>query len=165
MPRRVFFSFHFANDYWRVQQVINMQALERQKIVSSNEWQDVTTKGNRAIQQWIDEQMVGKSCVVVLVGSETAYRPWVSYEIQKGWNDGKGLLAISVNRLLDQDRQPSLLGSNPFAKFSLQDRQPLSSIAPFQQPGGRTSQEVYASIAANIEAWIEEAIAIRNGYD
>jgi hypothetical protein len=28
MVRRVFFSFHFANDYWRTQQVRNIGALE-----------------------------------------------------------------------------------------------------------------------------------------
>jgi len=32
MPRRVFFSFHFGNDFWRTQQVRNMRDLEGQAL-------------------------------------------------------------------------------------------------------------------------------------
>jgi len=34
--------------------------------------------------EWIDEQMAGKSCVVVLIGSKTAGRDWVEYEFKNG---------------------------------------------------------------------------------
>ena len=100
MARRVFFSFHFANDFWRTQQVRQMNALEGQSLVSANAWEEVKRKGDPSIMKWVDENMYGKSCVVVLVGSETASRRWVLYEISKGWNDGKGVLGIRIDRLL-----------------------------------------------------------------
>ena len=107
--------------------------------------------------------MHGKSCVVVLVGAETASRKWVLHEISKGWNDGKGILAIRIDRLLDSSGLPSVAGANPLSKITLKRTQgPLSDIVPLKAPSGSDSKAVYASIANNIEAWIEEAIRIRN---
>ena len=42
--------------------------------------EEVKRKGKASIEKWIDDNMYGKSCVVVLVGSETANRPWVIRE-------------------------------------------------------------------------------------
>lgn len=41
MARRVFFSFHFANDFWRTQQVRQMNSLEGQALCSPNDWEEV----------------------------------------------------------------------------------------------------------------------------
>ena len=89
--RRVFYSFHYDNDVFRVQQIRNMGALEGDEPVSKNDWETVKKGGNKAIEKWIDDNMFGKSCVVVLVGEDTHKRPWVKHEIVKAWNDGKGL--------------------------------------------------------------------------
>ena len=77
MPRKVFFSFHFNNDAWRASQVRSMGALEGDEPVSDNKWEEVKRGGDRGIQNWINSQMSGKSCVVVLIGSQTASRQWV----------------------------------------------------------------------------------------
>jgi MTH538 TIR-like domain (DUF1863) len=164
MARRVFFSFHFDGDYWRTQQVRNMGALEGQAVVSSNDWEEVKKKGDAAVERWIEDQMHGKSCVVVLVGAQTAARPWVIHEISKGWNDGKGVLAIRIDRLLGRDGHPTVAGLNPLAKVSFNENtsRTLADVAPLKVPTGADSKGVYASIANNIEDWIEEAIKIRN---
>lgn len=83
MARRVFYSFHFDHDYWRVMQVRNIGAIEGQTILAPNEWEEVKRKGKASIQNWIDNNMSGRSCVVVLIGSETADREWVDYEIKR----------------------------------------------------------------------------------
>ncbi|MES2905569.1 MAG: TIR domain-containing protein [Pseudomonadota bacterium] len=163
MPRRVFFSFHFAKDFWRTQQVRNINALEGQTICSSNDWEDVKKNGSAAVERWIENQMHGKSCVVVLTGAETATRPWVIHEIKKGWNDGKGVLGIRIDRMLGTDGNSSTPGINPFQQVSY-GTGTLASVAPLKVPTGSNSKEVYASIANNIEAWIEEAIRTRNNY-
>jgi hypothetical protein len=72
MARKVFYSFHFDNDHWRASQVRNMGALEGNSELSDNDWEAVKRGGDAAIQRWIDGQMLGRSCAVVLVGSETA---------------------------------------------------------------------------------------------
>ena len=163
MARRVFFSFHFDGDFWRTQQVRNMGALEGQSLCTANVWEEVKRKGNAAVERWIEDNMHGKSCVVVLVGAQTANRPWVIHEISKGWNDGKGVLAVRIDKLLDSKGQSSTVGTNPLSKVTFSGSQrTLADVAPLKTPSGQDSKTVYASIASNIEAWIEEAIKVRN---
>jgi hypothetical protein len=165
MARKVFFSFHFDGDFWRTQQVRNMNVLEGQSVISSNAWEDVKRKGDAAVERWINDQMFGKSCVVVLVGAQTASRPWVHHEISKGWNDGKGVLGIRIDRLLGTDSRPSIAGPNPMGKVTFENStKTLENIAPLKIPAGFDSKSTYASIANNIEGWIEEAIRIRDNY-
>ena len=83
MTRRVFFSFHYKPDNWRASKVRNIGKLEGNTPASDNGWETVTKGGDGAIRKWIDDQMRGRSCVVVLVGSKTAGRKWINYEIQK----------------------------------------------------------------------------------
>jgi hypothetical protein len=163
MVRKVFFSFHFDNDFWRTQQVRNIGALEGQTLYTPNAWEEIKRKGNDAIEKWIDDNIFGKSCVVVLVGAETDQRPWVIREIVKGWDSGKGILGIRVNKLLDRHSNSSVAGGNPFDKvgYGNSGRQ-LSSIVQLIDPIGLDSKAAYASISNNIERWIEDAITIRN---
>jgi hypothetical protein len=60
MARKVFFSFHFANDFWRTQQVRNMNALEGNPLCSANAWEEVKKKGDAAVEQWIANEMKGR---------------------------------------------------------------------------------------------------------
>lgn len=162
MARRVFFSFHYKLDSWRVSQVKNMGALEGQPLLSANAWEDVAAAGDAAIQKWIDEQMAGKSCNVVLIGAQTAGRRWVEYEFKKAWTDRKGVLGVHIHRLLDQDGRSSALGRNPFAGFTINDgKTAFDSVVPVYNPAGRDSTDVYSTIKNNLEAWVEDAIAIR----
>ena len=55
--RQIFYSFHFANDVFRVQQIRNIGALEDNKPVSANDWEEVKKKGDAAIEKWIDDNM------------------------------------------------------------------------------------------------------------
>lgn len=165
MARNVFFSFHFANDFWRTQQVRNINALEGQAIYTPNAWEEVKRKGSGAVEAWIDSNLKGKTCVVVLVGSETAERPWVRREIVKGWDGGKGVVGIRIHRLLDTSSNQSVAGANPFERISHGVGGPkLSSMVNLIDPAGSDSKQVYASIRDGIEGWIEDAIRIRNRY-
>lgn len=162
MARKVFFSFHFDGDFWRTQQVRQINAFEGQSVVTPNAWEELHRKGDAAIQNWIANNLIGKSCLIALVGANTATRPWVRYEISKAWNDGKGVLGIRIDKLLGTDGKPSSAGANPFDKVTFTGSQKtLGGIAPLRIPAGTDSKAVYASIAANMEAWIEDAIKVR----
>lgn len=166
MPRRVFYSFHFAGDFWRTQQIRNINAISGQKLATPNTWEQVKRRGDAAVRNWIEDELNGKSCVVVLVGTHTASRRWVRYEIRRGWELGKGVVGIRVNRLLNQNGQGSVKGESPFERVLLPGRAlTLARIAPLHTPLGLTSQQTYASIATNIEAWIEDAIAVRRNWE
>jgi MTH538 TIR-like domain (DUF1863) len=163
MPRKVFFSFHFDNDAWRASQVRNMGALEGNEPVSSNDWEAVRRGLEPAIERWIASQMKGRTCAVVLVGAETASRPWVKYEIKKAWNDGLGVVGIRIHGLKNRLGNTSMLGENPFNNLNLSGT-PLSQIIKLYSPTGVDSQAVYADISKKLDSLVEEAIQIRAKY-
>lgn len=164
MARRVFFSFNYKPDNWRVLQVRNIGAIEGNKPASDNDWESITSSGNAAIKKWIGEQMSGRPCSVVLIGANTAGRKWINYEIEKTWKDDKGIFGIYIHNLKDSDGNQSSKGSNPFWHLKTDDGTRLSSIVKAHDPPYRTSTYVYYYIKENIEDWIEEAIKIRNNY-
>lgn len=160
MARNVFFSFHFDNDHWRAQQVRNIGAIDSQTIARPNEWEELRRKGDTAIARWIEEQMYGKSSVVVLVGSQTSDRPWIHYEIKRALELGKALLGVRIHELKDQSGNTSMYGGNPFDRH-LYGSKILSSLAQLHWPSGSDSKQVYASIRDNLEDWIEAAVDAR----
>jgi hypothetical protein len=160
MPKRqIFYSFHYDNDVFRVQQVRNIGVLEDNKPVSANDWEQIKRGGDLSIKRWIDDNLQYKSCLVVLVGSETANRKWVRYEIEKAWNDGKGVLGIYIHNLKCPRSGVSSQGSNPFDNFTLNNgAYKLSSFVKCHNPN---PYNAYNDIANNLEKWIEDAIAGR----
>lgn len=158
MARRVFFSFHYKPDNWRASTVRSIGAVEGERPVSDNDWETVTSGGDAAIKRWIDGQMQGKSCAVVLIGAQTAGRKWINYEIARAWELGKGVVGIHIHNLLDTEQRPSAKGANPFHSTT------LSSIVRAYDPAGYDSKQVYATISSNIANWVEEAVSIRSRY-
>ena len=158
IKRQIFYSFHFANDVFRVQQIRNMGALEENKPVSHNEWETVKKGGNKEIEKWIDDNMDYRSCVVVLVGEETANRPWVKYEIKEAWQDKKGLLGIYIHNLKDPKEGKCNKGTNPFDQFTFDDGTKLSNKIKCYNP---SSTDTYNDIKDNIASWVENAITDR----
>ena len=159
--RQVFFSFHFDNDVMRVQQVRYMGAIEGNSPVSPNDWEEVKRKGNSSIVKWIDDNMRYRSCVVVLVGTDTSKREWVQYEIRKAWNDRKGLVGIYIHNLPCPRKGVCWQGDNPFEQIILDNGCKLSNIVKCYNP---KYWDAYNDIKANIADWVEEAINIRNQY-
>lgn len=157
MAKSVFFSFHYDRDAWRVQQVINMGKLDGQPLLSAQRWEEVKRQGERAIKNWIAEQMKHKSVVVVLVGAQTAQRPWVKYEISYAWDNYKPLVGIRINGLAGQDQRTDVQGPNPFKAVSLQGGGTVGDHVPLYTPNGSTSQQVYASINTNLSTWVDNA--------
>lgn len=158
MARRVFYSFHFDNDVMRVQLIRNIGSIEGNKPVSPNRWEEIKNTGERKIKEWIEENMKGKSCVVVLVGEDTANRKWVKYEIKKAWEDGKGILGIHIHNLKCARNGYGRKGANPFDQFTFDDGTKLSSVVKCHNPN---RFDTYNDIKNNIEDWIDEATKSR----
>jgi hypothetical protein len=165
MPRKVFFSFHYVPDNWRASQVRNMGLIEGSAVATDNDWETVKRGGEAAIQRWIDGQIDGRSCGVVLIGSGTAGRKWINYEIIKCWNEGKGLVGVHIHSLKDRLQQQSAKGANPFHGITLKNGTvAMSSVVKAYDPPYAASTDVYNYISSNLEAWIEEAIKTRVNY-
>lgn len=158
--RQVFYSFHFDNDVMRVQLIRNMGVIEGDEPVSPNEWESLKRKDG-GVERWIDQNMKYKSCVIVLIGSETAKRPWVQYEIRKAWQEKRALLGIYIHNLncAKSVRVTGVgtcgQGPNPFDAIALQSGAKLSSLVKCYNP---SSSDAYNDIKKNIDSWISTAI-------
>lgn len=163
MARQVFYSFHYDNDNWRASQVRNIGVIEGNRPAPDNDWETIKRGGDTAIKRWIDDQMHYRSCTIVLVGSDTAGRKWINYEIEKTWNSKMGLVGICIHRLKDRMGYQSNQGHNPFAGFSVNGTD-LSQIVKLYNPPYLDSKDVYNYIANNISDWTNDAVNIRNKY-
>jgi hypothetical protein len=80
MARKVFYSFHYQPDCVRASQVRNIGIVEGNSPASDNDWESVARGGDSAIQNWIDNQLSGRTCTIVLIGKDTAGRKWIDYD-------------------------------------------------------------------------------------
>lgn len=161
MAKSVFFSFHYDRDTWRVQQIIQMGALEGQTILNAQAWEAVKKKGEAAVKRWIQEQMKYKKAVVVLVGAQTAGRPWVRHEIAYAWDNRKPLVGIRIHGLRDRNQRTASAGANPFAQVALEGGGTVGDHVPLYLPSGSDSQAVYTDIKKNLTRWVDNAYTRR----
>lgn len=153
MARKVFYSFHFDNDNWRAGQIRNIGAVEGDRPVNGNKWEDVKHKSDVTIKAWIDDNLWDKSCLIVLIGEKTSERKWVDYEIKRAWELGKAVCGIYIDRLKDINGNQSVKGKNP-----------LKSYIPVFETDYHSSENVYSDIKNNISDLVERAIKVRNQY-
>jgi hypothetical protein len=158
MARRVFFSFHYERDIWRASQVRNSWVTKPDRedagFWDAASWEEVKKKGDEAIKRWIDKNLEGTSVTVVLIGRETAERPYVLYEIEQSYKTSKGLLGIYIHNMRDKTGQSDLAGSNPFDKVktvsSLGVQQSLATVV-------KVRDWVLDNGYDNLGDWIEAA--------
>ena len=101
----------------------------------------------------------------MLIGTHTAARPWVRYEIERSWEEKKALLGIRVHRLLDENQYSSKKGSDPFSRAFPKDprkRKALMDGVTVVDPTARTSKTVYGDIVNHIEGWVEDSLTLRD---
>lgn len=116
MARKVFFSFHYGRDVWRVNVVRNSGVVEGVSAAGFHDasvWEETKKKGDEAIKKLIDSGLDGTSVTVVLIGAETANRTYVSYEIEKSVARGNGILGIRINNVKDKDGKTESPGPIP----------------------------------------------------
>lgn len=162
MARRVFFSFDFSRDNWRVNQVRNSWVTKGvdDSFLDAAAWEKVKKKNDAVIKKWIDAQMKGTSVTVVLIGQNTSSRRYVQYEICQSHIKKKGMLGIYIHQLKDKSKKTdssffSGPPKNPFEQFSYGENflglpKRLSSL-----------YDVYDWVDddgySNISDWIDEA--------
>jgi len=159
--RKVFYSFHYDNDVFRVQQIRNMGIIDGNKPVEPNEWEEIKRRGDLSIKKWINNEIAKCDCVVVLIGSQTSSRPWVRYEIEQAWSQWKGLFGIYIHNLRDPNTGITYKGHNPFSDFTTNingQNVNLASVVRCYEP---QPYDAYNDIRFNIASLVEDAIAYR----
>ena len=122
MARKVFFSFHFGKDSQRVAQVRNADMLadeDEYGVIDAVDWEKLEREGAESIKRWILSQLEGTSVTVVLIGAETADRPWVRYEIRKSWERGNALVGLKIHNVKNLKGETDSPGINPLEQMTL----------------------------------------------
>jgi hypothetical protein len=118
MARKVFFSFHYQRDLWRVNVVRNSGAIDGVSAAGFHDaslWEETKRKGEEAVKKLINSGLNGTSVTVVLIGAETSGRKYVTYEIERSLTCGNGLLGIYIHNIKDKDGRTDPLGAVPTA--------------------------------------------------
>ncbi len=155
--RRVFFSFHYQRDLWRVNQVRNSNQpwlnKEGSYWADASLWENTRVRGEAAVKKLIDQGLHNTSVTVVLIGAQTSQRKYVGYEIEQSHTNGKGLLGIYIHKLGDRYGKADLKGKNPFSNWQITKngrKVLLSDIYP-------TYDWVLDNGYRNLETWVERA--------
>ena len=117
MSRNVFFSFHYGRDAWRAAKVRNCGMTKERNArgyIDTVAWEEVKKKGDKAVKNWINNQLKRTSVTVVLIGKETSERKYVKYEIEQSYKKRNGIIGIYINDLKDQNGEVDPQGKNPF---------------------------------------------------
>ncbi|MBA5249593.1 hypothetical protein MNB_SUP05-SYMBIONT-4-728 [hydrothermal vent metagenome] len=120
--RRVFFSFDWDNDVWRVNQVRNSWvakgSYQSAGFEDKAKIERLKLQTDQKIKQWIDKQIHNTSVTCVLIGNQTSNSKWVQYEIEKSIDKGNGILGIYIHSIKDQKRETSRRGKNPLSVYT-----------------------------------------------
>lgn len=116
MARRVFFSFHYQRDVWRVNQIRNLHEIIGTAAAGFHDaslWEEAKRKGDATIKKMIDDALYNTSVTVVFIGNKTAGRTYINYEIQKSIDRGNGLVGIQIHHLKDRNGNVDPAGATP----------------------------------------------------
>jgi len=163
MARRVFFSFHYDEDIWRVNQVRNSWVTkdwEANTPIDHASWEALKRKGDADVEKWIDKQLDGSGVTVVLVGAYTSTRKFVNYEVKRSAELKKGLLGVRIHGLENQKQETSWAGTNPLDNFSIDE--PLFAGSTYMTK--KKLSEIFKTYDykldkgyENFTKWVEEA--------
>jgi len=158
MSRHVFYSVHYDRDRSRVELIRKLASLQANPEAKANEWAAITRSGDFAVKRWLEQQLRGRSCMIVLIGAETASRPWVQYEVKRARELKLGLLGLHIHNLADAKGKQSAKGPSPFEPPGNTAGEHAAFVDVYDPPETEPKQ-VYRFIADHLERWVEKAVA------
>ncbi len=100
----------------------------------SSLWEEAKKKSDDAVKKLIDDGLNGTTVTVVCIGSETAGRKFINYEIQKSIDRGNGIVGIQIHHLKNFSgrtdpvgRTPGLLTRNGYPVYKYVDHATLKT--------------------------------------
>lgn len=110
MARRIYFAFHY-DDIFRVNVVRNSWRFQLNRESSgyfdASLWEKAKRESDLALKRLINGGLENTTVTVFLLGSETADRRWVNYELVRSVERGNGLLAIRIHQI----KKPTWIGN------------------------------------------------------
>jgi hypothetical protein len=157
MARKTFFSFHYERDAWRAANVRNSGVLssdDEYGFIDAADWEKIEREGDAAIKRWIQDQLKNTTVTVVLIGTETASREWVRYEIRESWKRGNAIVGVRIHGIKDPDSKTDNFGVNPLDVVKFEGGTTLSTVC-------KTYDWVADQGRENLGEWLEEAVQAR----
>jgi hypothetical protein len=117
MARQTFFSFHYQRDIWRVNQIRNIHNVIPRAAAGFHDaslWEEAKSKSDAAIYKLIDGALDGTTVTVVCIGSATAGRKFINYEIQQSLDRGNGILGLRIHHLYSPTHPTEPKGEAPY---------------------------------------------------
>jgi hypothetical protein len=137
MARRVFFSFHYQRDIWRINQIRNIPNITGCAAAGFQDaslWEEAKKKGDAAIKKMIDDALYNTSVTVVFIGNQTANRAYIKYEIEQSIARGNAVIGVQIHHLKNQKQEtdapgntPKLLVENGFKVYKYTDYEQLAT--------------------------------------
>ena len=116
MARRVFFSFHYQRDVWRVNQIRNLDqvvGVAAAGFADASLWEEAKKKGDVTIKAMIDEGLKNTSVTVVCIGAATAGRKYIDYEISQSIARGNAIIGVQIHHLKNHGGTTDTAGATP----------------------------------------------------
>jgi hypothetical protein len=116
MARRVFFSFHYQRDIWRINQIRNIPEVTGCAAAGFQDaslWEEAKKKGDAVIKKMIDDALLRTTVTVVFIGAKTAGRKYINYEIERSIERGNAIIGIQVHHLKNQKGETDEVGVTP----------------------------------------------------
>lgn len=140
MARRIFFSFHYQRDIFRVNVVRNSDVTKKNVEESGywdhSLWEETQRKGDAALQALIADGLRNTSVTVLLTGTETSERRWVRYEAVKSFERGNGFIALYIHDIEDPKKGKDTKGVDPLSRLYFSTNDAGNTASVLQQVNG-----------------------------
>ena len=116
MARNTFFQLPLPARYLADQP--NPQCSQRRgvwcrRIVDALLWEKARSTSDDAVKNLINKALNGSSVTVVFIGSQTAGRKFINYEIDQSIARGNGVLGVRIHNVKDKDGKTDTQGATP----------------------------------------------------
>jgi hypothetical protein len=121
-PRKVFFSFHYQPDVHRAFVVRNSWVTKENRaeagFFDASVFEAKKRESKDSLRNFLRDGMSGTTVSCVLIGSGTALRPWVRYELVRSFYRGNGLFGIRIHNIKNLQGWTCVQGMNPFEQLA-----------------------------------------------
>jgi len=141
MAKRVFFSFHYQDVIdFRANVVRNHWLTKKDRddagFFDASIWESAKKQGDVALKRLINGGVTGTTRTAVLVGSDTANRRWVRYEIFRSIWAHNAVIAVHINGIKGRNGRTKANGTSPFSVLGLYYSVDGKSVTPCYLSGG-----------------------------
>ncbi len=136
---RVYFSFDYERDLDRVKKLRQISGVvpgAAGGFQNTKVWEEARLRGDAAVHGLINDALYNTTVTVVCIGYMTAYRKYLTYEIERSLDRGNGLVGIFIHHVSDKLGDTDEEGSVP----------PLLTIAGYKIHKYTNKRELVAYI-------------------